>query len=70
MAFRLINNKAQSISVKGFVLTLVLCLILHFTQVLTISITLPFTMPWLILWLVGYSMINKQDGENNSSDEA
>jgi hypothetical protein len=64
MAFRLINNRFQDIGAKGFAVTLVLCVILHFANILSLSVTLPFVMPWIVLWLVGQSMVsrnNKQD---------
>ena len=61
MAFRLINNRFQDIGIKGFGVTLLIAVILHFTNVLSLSITLPFIMPWIVLWLIGYSMINKSN---------
>jgi hypothetical protein len=64
MAFRLINNRFQDMGAKGFAATLALSVVLHFTQVLSMSITLPFVMPWIVLWLIGYSMINKREGED------
>jgi len=63
MSFRLINNRAQDIGVKGFVVTLLAAVILHFVNVLTLSITLPFIMPWIVVWLIGYSMINRNNNQ-------
>lgn len=67
MAFRLINNRAQDIAVKGFVATIILAVVLQLFGVFTLSITLPFIMPWLVVWLIGYSMINKS-GEDDETE--
>ena len=63
MSFRLIRNKAQQVSVIGFIITLVICVILSFFNV-AIYITMPFLMVWIMVWLLG-STVNG----NDTSDE-
>ncbi|HXB10714.1 MAG TPA: hypothetical protein VNZ45_01915 [Bacteroidia bacterium] len=63
MSFRLINNRAQDIAVKGFIVTLIVSVILHLLHWLSLSMSLPFVMPWLVVWLIGYSMINKNNNQ-------
>jgi hypothetical protein len=55
MAFRLIKNKTQSIAVKGFVATAIVCALVAFFQPWTIQVTSPFLLGWIMVWIIGAS---------------
>jgi hypothetical protein len=59
MAFRLINNKAQNIAVKGFIASAVICAALSLFKVLPIDETGPFLLVWIMVWIIGASANSK-----------
>jgi len=61
MSFRIIKNKAQDIAVKGFLFTVVLCVILEITTSFTIDETAPFLLVWAMVWIIGASANPKSE---------
>lgn len=53
MAIRLIKNRIQSIAVKGFVATALVCAIVALFIPWSIEITTPFLLGWIMVWIIG-----------------